>query len=100
MIGRSNGTAHMSTINARTSYVIYIYNTLTLYIHHVLIPLTKTTAAQTEDALSYYRVRGLYCVYDGKVGVPYKIIIFLKKYSITSVTPWSIKRKKPKFKIP
>ena len=24
------------------------------------IPLTKTTAAQTEDALSYYRVRGLY----------------------------------------
>ena len=24
------------------------------------ILLTKTTAAQTEDALSYYRVRGLY----------------------------------------
>ena len=24
------------------------------------IPLTKTTATQNEDALSYYRVRGLY----------------------------------------
>ena len=26
----------------------------------IIILLTKTTAAQTEDALSYYRVRGLY----------------------------------------
>ena len=26
----------------------------------VTIVLTKTTAAQTEDALRYYRVRGLY----------------------------------------
>ena len=31
-------------------------------LHYVMvyILLTKTTAAQTEDALSYYRVRGLY----------------------------------------
>ena len=26
----------------------------------ITILLTKTTAAQTEDALSYYRMRGLY----------------------------------------
>ena len=36
------------------------------------MPLTKTTAAQTEDALSYYRVRGLY----------FLAVVFFGDYSI------------------
>ena len=37
-----------------------IANNKVINIIYITIHLTKTTAAQTEDALSYYRVRGLY----------------------------------------
>ena len=40
-------------------YKEYILN-YTLYSFYLYILLTKTTAAKNEDALSYYKVRGLY----------------------------------------
>ena len=41
-------------------YVCIVYILYILRLSRISILLSKTTAAQTEDALSYYRVRGLY----------------------------------------
>ena len=45
---------HSSIVSSGNTVVIYNNNYNTIL-------LTKTTAAQNEDALSYHRVRGLYC---------------------------------------
>ena len=39
---------------------VYLSLPLSISIYIIYILLTKATAAQTEDVLSYYRVRGLY----------------------------------------
>ena len=48
-----------------------------IIVHHMLpiILLTKTTAAQNEDALSYHRVRGLYFQAVVFVHIPRQYII-------------------------
>ena len=49
----------------------------------VVILLTKTTAAQNEDALSYYRVRGLY--FQAVVFVATKLLRKLQPHFIISL---------------
>ena len=53
----------------------------TLLYFNATILLTKTTAAQNEDALSYYRVRGLYflaVVFVRSIGI-FKLLYFSQK---------------------
>ena len=54
------------------------------------IPLTKTTAAQNEDALSYHRVRGLYFQSVVFLAIIFTLHVRLKEFSETASSRLSI----------
>ena len=69
------------------------------------ILLTKTTAAQTEDALSYYRVRGLYflaIVFVTTIVTVYLYSVNIYNYIVKNFDSkylWNIRKCLPKYSI-
>ena len=70
---------------------LIIVSTIYIYIYiYIYILLTKTTAAQNEDALSYHTVRGLH--YLAVIFVPTNVIVSHEREAVNLTNMLLLKR--------